>query len=55
MTTVPGHLPRISYTLESGNVQRSVDVTHSGDVTIESGVYMDDVPNVNVTTDLTPY
>lgn len=29
--------------------QRVVDVTRSGDVTIDSDVYLDDVPNVNVT------
>jgi hypothetical protein len=29
--------------------QRIVDVTRSGDVTIDSDVYLDDVPNVNVT------
>ncbi len=28
--------------------QRSVDVTRSGDVTIDSDVYLDDIPNVNV-------
>ena len=31
--------------------QRVVDVTRSGDVTIDSDVYLDDVPNVNVTVD----
>lgn len=31
------------------NDQRIVDVTRSGDVTIDSDVYLDDVPNVNVT------
>lgn len=30
------------------NDQRIVDVTRSGDVTIDSDVYLDDVPNVNV-------
>jgi hypothetical protein len=30
------------------NDQRVVDVTRSGDVTIDSDVYLDDVPNVNV-------
>lgn len=34
--------------------QRIVDVTRSGDVTIDSDVYLDDVPNVNVTEDLSP-
>ena len=43
---------KVSYTLEYGVVQRSVDVTHSGDVTIESGEYLDDVPNVNVNSNL---
>lgn len=33
------------------NDQRVVDVTRSGDVTIDSDVYLDDVPNVNVTVD----
>jgi hypothetical protein len=33
--------------------QRVVDVTRSGDVTIDSDVYLDDVPNVNVTEGLT--
>ncbi|MCA1578966.1 MAG: hypothetical protein LC794_16575 [Acidobacteria bacterium] len=31
--------------------QRVVDVTRSGDVTIDSDVYLDDVPNVNVNDD----
>jgi hypothetical protein len=31
--------------------QRVVDVTRSGDVTIDSDVYLDDVPNVNVNVD----
>lgn len=35
------------------NDQRIVDVTRSGDVTIDSDVYLDDVPNVNVTEGLT--
>ena len=43
---------KISYTLEYGIAQRSVDVTHSGDVTIDSGEYLDDVPNVNVNSNL---
>ncbi len=30
------------------NDQRVVDVTRSGDVTIDSDVYLDDIPNVNV-------
>lgn len=30
------------------NDQRIVDVTRSGDVTIDSDVYLDDVPNINV-------
>lgn len=30
------------------NDQRIVDVTRSGDVTIDSDVYLDDIPNVNV-------
>ena len=34
------------------NDQRLVDITRSGDVTIDSDVYLDDVPNVNVTTNL---
>jgi hypothetical protein len=33
------------------NDQRVVDVTRSGDVTIDSDVYLDDVPNVNVNVD----
>ena len=43
---------KVSYTLEYGIIQRSVDVTHSGDVTIEAGEYLDDVPNVNVNSNL---
>lgn len=34
---------------DDANDQRIVDVTRSGDVTIDSDVYLDDVPNVNVT------
>ncbi len=33
---------------DDANDQRVVDVTRSGDVTIDSDVYLDDVPNVNV-------
>lgn len=33
---------------DDANDQRIVDVTRSGDVTIDSDVYLDDVPNVNV-------
>ena len=42
---------KVSITLQYGDQasdQRSVDVTRSGDVTIDSDVYLDDVPNVNV-------
>jgi prepilin-type N-terminal cleavage/methylation domain-containing protein len=39
---------RVSITLEYGNDQRSVDVTRSGDVTIDSQEYLDDVPDVNI-------
>ncbi len=42
---------KISITLQYGTLasdQRSIDVTRSGDVTIDSDVYLDDVPNVNV-------
>jgi Tfp pilus assembly protein FimT len=40
----------ISITLQYGDAgsQSSVDVTRSGDVTVDSDVYLDDVPNVNV-------
>ena len=34
--------------------QRYVDITRSGDVTIDSDVYIDDVPNVNVNGNLSP-
>lgn len=34
--------------------QRIVDITRSGDVTLDSDVYLDDVPNVNTTTNLNP-
>ena len=34
--------------------QRIVDITRSGDVTIDSDVYLDDVPNVNANTNLSP-
>jgi len=42
---------KVSITLQYGTDegdQRSVDVTKSGDVTIDSDVYLDDIPNVNV-------
>ena len=42
---------RESITLQYGtdeDDQRSVDITKSGDVTIDSDVYIDDIPNVNV-------
>src|SRR6185503_14004440 len=42
---------KISIAMQWGNDpsdQRIVDVTRSGDVTIDSDVYLDDVPNVNV-------
>jgi hypothetical protein len=41
---------KISFTLQygSGPDQRTVDVTRSGDVTINAREYMDDVPDVNV-------
>jgi len=34
--------------------QRIIDITRSGDVTLDSDVYLDDVPNVNTTTNLNP-
>lgn len=34
--------------------QRYIDITRSGDVTIDSDVYLDDVPNVNVNGNLSP-
>ena len=47
---------RTSFTLQYGTglgaPQRTVDVTRSGDVTIDSREYMDDVPNVNVNVNL---
>jgi Tfp pilus assembly protein FimT len=39
---------KISITLQYGSDQRSIDVTRSGDVTIDSREYLDDVPEVNV-------
>lgn len=45
---------KISYTLEYGSDQRTVDVTHSGDITVDSREYLDDVPNVNVNENLSP-
>lgn len=48
-------ITRISITLEFGNNasdQRTIDVTRSGDVTIDSREYLDDVPNVNVNSNL---
>ena len=48
-------ITRISITLQYGTSasdQRTIDVTRSGDVTIDSREYLDDVPNVNVSTDL---
>ncbi|HEX5887409.1 MAG TPA: hypothetical protein VFY61_01850 [Pyrinomonadaceae bacterium] len=42
---------KVSIAMQWGNDpndQRIVDVTRSGDVTIDSDVYLDDVPNVNV-------
>ncbi|MGI8919747.1 MAG: pilus assembly FimT family protein [Pyrinomonadaceae bacterium] len=46
---------RISITLQYGTSasdQRTIDVTRSGDVTIDSREYLDDVPNVNVNSNL---
>jgi hypothetical protein len=37
---------------DDANDQRIVDVTRSGDVTIDSDVYLDDVPNVNAISNL---
>lgn len=34
--------------------QRFVDITRSGDVTLDSDVYLDDIPNVNANTNLSP-
>ena len=49
-------ITRTSFTLQYGTglgaPQRTVDVTRSGDVTIDSREYMDDVPNVNVNVNL---
>ncbi len=45
------NIARISITLQYGNSdsdQRTIDVTRSGSVTIDSREYLDDVPNVNV-------
>ena len=45
------NITRISITLQYGtraSDQRTVDVTRSGDVTVDSNEYLDDVPNVNV-------
>jgi len=39
---------KISIALEAAGNQRTIDVTKSGDVTIDSREYLDDVPNVNV-------
>ena len=42
---------KVSIAMQWGNDpndQRVVDITRSGDVTIDSDVYLDDVPNVNV-------
>ena len=44
-----------SFTLQYGSShwdQRTVDVTRSGDITIDSREYLDDVPNVNVNSNL---
>lgn len=45
---------KVSYTLQYGTSsdQRTVDVTRSGDVTIDSREYLDDVPNVNINSNL---
>ncbi|HKR61513.1 MAG TPA: hypothetical protein VJS64_17635 [Pyrinomonadaceae bacterium] len=48
-------ITRISITLQYGtraDDQRTIDVTRSGDVTIDSREYLDDVPNVNVNSNL---
>jgi len=37
---------------DDANDQRVVDITRSGDVTIDSDVYLDDVPNVNAISNL---
>ena len=42
----------LQYGTGLGADQRTVDVTRSGDVTIDSREYMDDVPNVNVNVNL---
>lgn len=47
---------KVSIALQWGddeNDQRIVDITRSGDVTLDSDVYLDDVPNVNTVTGLT--
>lgn len=48
------NITKVSFTLQYGSSsdQRTVDVTRSGDVTIDSREYMDDVPNVNVNENL---
>ena len=46
---------RVSITFQYGtraSDQRTVDITHSGDVTIDSREYLDEVPNVNVNSNL---
>jgi Tfp pilus assembly protein FimT len=47
-------ITKFSFTLQYGTSsdQRTVDVTRSGDVTIDSREYLDDVPNVNVNSNL---
>ena len=48
---------KVSIVVQWGNDeedQRYIDITRSGDVTIDSDVYLDDVPNVNVNGNLSP-
>ena len=55
--TVDPNKTKESFTLQYGTSfrdQRTVDVTRSGDVTIDSREYLDDVPNVNVNSNLSP-
>ncbi|HKZ80126.1 MAG TPA: hypothetical protein VJ124_17765 [Pyrinomonadaceae bacterium] len=50
LVDLPSTTIKVSLTLQYGtdaNDQRRVDVTRSGDVTVDSDVYLDDVPNVN--------
>lgn len=57
LVDMPGADIKVSIVLQWGedeDDQRYVDITRSGDVTLDSDVYLDDIPNVNANTNLSP-